>query len=380
MTNALGAAAEQLTCDLVAIDSVNPGLVPGAAGERNAVALLQQRLDAAGFHTEIFGSAERPSLVAIYDGGPGRSVVLNGHLDTVGVDGMPEPFAARIEGTKLIGRGTSDMKGGVAGMVVAAEALAAQGVAGRIVLALVADEEDASIGTEELIAHGVTGDVCIVGEPSWMNIAVAHRGFAVTKVSITGKAAHSSQPQHAVDAIAGLGRLITAVHAANDALSKAQPHQYLEPAAFAVTVVNGGSAPFTIAAHADAIVEKRTLPGETGESVVAEVQAMLDDIATLDSSFDARVELVMARDAWEVVEDSAASELIGCLQRQQPADRVGAPYWMESALWDAAGVPSVVFGPAGGGMHAINEWVELDQLHAYPVILVDAIREFLGAA
>src|SRR5919108_3619866 len=110
-------AAIELTGALVALDTVNPALVPGAPGERAAVELLAARLEPRGFEIEILGPADRPSLLATHRGaGDGPSLALNGHLDTVGVEGMDDPFSARIEGDRMYGRGTCDMKSGVAGM------------------------------------------------------------------------------------------------------------------------------------------------------------------------------------------------------------------------------------------------------------------------
>ena len=146
--------AIDLTRALVALDTVNPTLVPGAPGERPAVELLAERLDARGFEIEIVGPPDRPSLIATHrgrDGGP--SLALNGHLDTVGVDGMDEPFSARIDGDRMYGRGTCDMKAGVAAMVVAAERAAEAGHDGDVVLALVADEEHGSLGTAAVLDH-----------------------------------------------------------------------------------------------------------------------------------------------------------------------------------------------------------------------------------
>src|SRR5580692_9290433 len=189
-------AVVDLTRQLVAFDSVNPGLVPGAAGEGPVAQFLADRLSGSGFEVRLVpvpSDPRRVSVIAVRDGGrPGRTVVLNGHLDTVGVDGMAEPFAARIDGDRMLGRGTSDMKGGVAGLVIAAEQLAAAGAPGRLVLALVADEEDASLGAATVIqalsdnsgpsgAGGGWPDVCLVAEPTWLSLAVAHRGYAVVK-------------------------------------------------------------------------------------------------------------------------------------------------------------------------------------------------------
>src|SRR4051794_27959620 len=138
-------AAVELTRELVALNTVNPTLVPGAPGERPAVELLAARLGPQGFEIEVVGPAERPSLIATHRGRGGRSIALNGHLDTVGVEGMEDPFGARIEGERMYGRGTCDMKAGVAAMVVAAEHAASAGHDGDVMLALVADEEHGSL-------------------------------------------------------------------------------------------------------------------------------------------------------------------------------------------------------------------------------------------
>src|SRR5918992_6199728 len=128
--------AVELTGALVALDTVNPALVPGAPGERPAVELLAARLAPRGFEIEIVGPPDRPSLLATHRGrAGGPSLALNGHLDTVGVEGMEDPFSARIEGDRMYGRGTCDMKAGVAAMVVAAEHAAASGHDGDLVLA-----------------------------------------------------------------------------------------------------------------------------------------------------------------------------------------------------------------------------------------------------
>ena len=160
--------AVELTRELVALDTVNPALVPGAPGERPAVELLATRLEPRGFEIEIVGPPDRPSLIATHRGRGGQSLALNGHLDTVGVEGMDDPFSARIEGDRMYGRGTCDMKAGVAAMVVAAEHAAGNGHDGDIVLALVADEEHGSLGTagkapssgEDLVGDRAPGLEC----------------------------------------------------------------------------------------------------------------------------------------------------------------------------------------------------------------------------
>jgi len=178
--------------------------------------------------------------------------VLTGHLDTVGVEGMPHPFTPAVEGDRLTGRGSSDMKGGVAAMVVAAEELVRRAVPGRVVLALVADEEDASLGAEAVLAAlpglGVHPDVAVVGEPTWLALTTSLRGYALVEVTLAGRAAHSSQPELGVNAVAHLGRLLVAVERRDAELREAG-------ASLMATVASGGESPFVLARSARVLVE-----------------------------------------------------------------------------------------------------------------------------
>lgn len=388
----LDAAVVQLTAELIAIDSVSPSLVPDATGEARIAAHLAQRLAASGFGVQLLAAPadeRRVSLLATHSSDrPGRSIVLNGHLDTVGVEGMPEPFEPRIEGERMRGRGTSDMKGGVAGLVVAAEQLAAEDAPGTIILALVADEEDASVGAETVIAElqrtGVTADACLIAEPTWLDLSAAHRGYAVAEVSLRGRAGHSSQPEHAVDAMAGLREVLAGMHALDEALRAEPAHPLLSHGSLQATVARAGSSPFTIAAAAELIVERRTLPGEPSSALLAELEPVLARARQAVPELNADARLRLVRDAWELDGEGPAAQLATFLGEALAAsgtapERTGAPYWMESALWQAAGVPTVVCGPAGGGLHAIDEWVDLAQLRRYPAAVVAAVRRFLEA-
>jgi acetylornithine deacetylase len=384
-----GDAVVELTRHLVAFDSVNPGLVPAAAGEGPVAQFVADRLSGSGFEVRLVPAPSDPrrvSVIAVRDGSqPGRTVALNGHLDTVGVDDMADPFTARIDGDRMSGRGTSDMKGGVAGLVIAAEQLVAAGVPGRLVLALVADEEDASLGTAAVLEAlgGVKPDVCLIGEPTWLDLTVAHRGYAVVKAILRGRAAHSSQPEHGVDVLAPLGGLLVAISERDRALRQLVPHPLLANGSLMSTVAHGGSAPFTVAAQAEALIERRTLPGEDATAALSEVRDLVDAVTAGTRGLGSSVELVLARDAWQADDAGPAAELMDLLAAALPAAgaaspaRTGAPYWMESALWQASGVPTVVCGPAGGGLHAVDEWVDLAQLRRYPVAVARAVGRFL---
>lgn len=364
------AAAVQLTGELVAIDSVNPGLAPRGAGEGSIVAHLERRLARAGFATHVIdgvGVADRPSLVAIAPGEPGLPVVvLNGHLDTVPVAGMADPFGARIEDGRLYGRGAADMKGGIAAMVVAAEQLHAMGSSVRPVLALVADEEDASLGSEAVIAAlpelDIAPEVCVIAEPTDLALARSLRGFAVVKVELTGVAAHSSQPELGVNALSRLGRLLTAVDA-HAAKVRANGGDLM------VTVAHGGDSPFVIPDRAECLIERRTVPGERADLALEEVRSLLDP------QWDTRLTLVAHHEAWELGSTGPAAALATRLGQALGTETdFDAPYWMEAPLWQQV-CPTLVCGPSGGGLHADLEWVEVDQVRAFTTALIDTLSD-----
>jgi acetylornithine deacetylase len=269
----------------------------------------------------------------------------------------------------MYGRGTCDMKAGVAAMVVAAEHAAAAGTRGDVVLALVADEEHGSLGTTAVLDHlaGRLPDACVVGEPTWLDLIVAHRGFAVVEVELRGRAAHSSRPQDGVNAVAHLGRLLAAVEAAGSELA--------EGASLMATVAHGGDAPFVLPASASAVIERRTLPGEPSGAGLREVEAIVARLG-----LDATCRETLAREAWQMASgDPAVRQLVALLDSGlDTPTRSEAPYWMESALWEAAGVPTVVCGPAGGGLHTDVEWVEISQLRAYTGALTELVAAFCG--
>jgi acetylornithine deacetylase len=379
----------ELTQELIAIDSVSPSLAPGHPGESRIAELIGERLARAGYRIESVASPDpaRPNIVAVRDGSrPGRSVVLNGHLDTVPVEGMDDPFRTLIDGERLSGRGASDMKGGVAGLIVAAEQLAAMDAPGRIILALVADEEDGSTGAEAVLErlHELVGtpDVCLIAEPTWLDLAEAHRGYELIRVEITGRAAHSSQPAEAVDVVPVVSELLAEVLAADRRLAAAEQDPQLDRGSLMTTVVRAGSAPFTVAASAELVIERRTLPTESADVGLREVEVIVAALAVPDGgSVTARS--VIRRSAWQLAEGGASVELaahladaLAAASGRAPARR-GFPYWMESALWEEAGIPTVVFGPAGGGLHAVDEWVDLGQLRVFPSVVTEAVSAFL---
>jgi acetylornithine deacetylase len=364
----VGAEAVALLRDLVGIDSVNPGLVPGAAGESRIVEHLRTRLERAGFTTTVVPArdhADRPSLVAVAPG-PSRlpTVALNGHLDTVGVAGMADPYTLREEGDRLFGRGAADMKGGVAAVVTAAEQLVAAGAPVRPVLALVADEEDASLGSEAVIdaldGLGVHPAACLIAEPTDLAPTRSLRGFAVVRVRFTGRAAHSSQAELGVNAVTHLGRLLHAVDARVEQV-RARGGDLM------VTLARGGESAFVVPDHAECLVELRTTADQPSSGALDEVRALLRP------EWGAEAELVANRDGWRLDDTGPAADLARRLGAALgTAVTFDAPYWMEAPLWQRV-CPTLVCGPSGGGLHAVDEWVDLRQVRALAAALVEVL-------
>ena len=371
-----------LAAELVAIDSVNPGLVPGAAGEAEIVEHLRARLDAAGLGTHVVEAASpgRPSLVAWTR--PSRvemSVCLTGHVDTVGVEGMDAPFEPRVRDDRLEGRGACDMLGGVAAIVLAAERAQAADLPLQVVLALVADEEDASLGTTAVIPAlrelDLHPEAVVVAEPTWLAQTETLRGYAVVEVELRGRATHSSTPGEGVDALDHLGRLLGRLRAEHERVASLG-------GSWMCTSVSGGSSTFVVADRARVVLERRTIAGEAAD-VEAEVASMLDDVRAEAPDLDASWRIALRQDAWRADTDGPAAQLSRTLA-DRLADRghapapFAAPYWMEAALWQAAGIPAVVCGPAGGGLHAADEWLDLRQLRDFADALTDTLTDLAG--
>lgn len=333
----------ELAAQLVAIDSVSPSLVPGGAGEREIAAFVAEWCAHHGFEVETVGG-ERPSVIATRRGsGGGRSLLLNGHLDTVGVAGMDAPFEPRIEDGRLYGRGSYDMKGSIAAMLVAASQL--EGMRGDVIVTAVADEELGSLGTEAVLAR-VTADAAIVAEPTELQLAVAHRGFVGFEIETAGVAAHGSRSDLGVDAIAKMGPILVALDALQADLQRRPPHPLVGVPSIHASLIEGGQELSSYPARCVLTGERRTVPGET----VADVERELHELAG-----SAEVRIGVHRDPYEAPLDHPFLELF-------EDERVGALFWTDAALVAAAGIPTVLFGPKGEGAHAVVEWVDLASL------------------
>jgi acetylornithine deacetylase len=349
-------ALNELAAALVAIDSINPALVPGGAGEREIASFAADWCADHGLDVELLGN-ERPSVVATKHGsGGGRSLLLNGHLDTVGVAGMEAPFEPRVEDGRLYGRGAYDMKGALAAIMLAATE--ATRLRGDVIVTLVADEELGSIGTEAVVER-MHADAAIVVEPTELRVAVAHRGFVGFELRTSGVAAHGSRPDLGVDAIAKMGPVIVALAELDERLQTGPHHPLVGSASLHSSLIEGGQELSSFPASCVLTGERRTIPGETVDQVEQELRA---------AAGDAELRLIASRDPLPADTEHPFVELVGKVA--EAGEYVGALFWTDAALIAGAGIPTVLFGPAGEGAHAEVEWVDLASL--------DRVRDVVG--
>lgn len=372
--------AVELTRQLIRIDSVNPELVPGAAGEAHIAQWCATWLSARGFDVQTLGSSRRPTIVAVARGaGGGRSLMLNGHLDSVGVasyDG--NPFAGDVRDGNVYGRGAFDMKAGVAAIMVAAARTASAQLAGDVIVTLVSDEEFASQGTQDALA-AVTADAAIVTEPSELNLVLAHRGFAWFEIELVGEAAHGSMPHQGVDAIAHAGLVMRALDMLRSRFESALPHPLLGFSAVRVSMISGGTDAATVADSCTLTIERRTLPGEAPADVEAELRALLDELAAATADFRYELRSLVARGAFEAEVDGAIVRAVAESAERvlgRPAPTRGEPFWTDAGLILEAGIPCLLLGVDGGGAHADTEWATVESIEQLTDILEGAIRGF----
>jgi acetylornithine deacetylase len=369
-----------LTADLVAIDSTNPDLVPGGAGEGNIAAFVAGWLREAGLDVTVRDlETNRANVVGVLPGsGGGKSLMLNAHMDVVGAGGMTDPWTPRREGDRLYGRGSFDMKASLAVIMLVAREAAAWGLRGDLTITAVADEEFASIGTQDIVNH-YRADAAIVTEPTGLDLCVAHKGFVWIEVETTGLAAHGSLPDVGVDAIAMMGPVLTGLTALDQELRSGTRYPLLGTGSVHASLIEGGQELSSYPHRCVLGIERRTVPGETQEQVEGEIAAILDEAARRFPAFRAAQRTLLVREPFSVdlnepIVQLAKQELARVRHDEPPV--TGAFGWMDSALLSAAGIPTVILGPDGEGAHADEEWVDLSSAQKTADALSGIVRAF----
>ncbi len=382
---------ETVVADLVRIESINPTLVPGGSGETAIARYAADFLVRAGLKANVIEIGPgRANTVGLLQGrAPGKTLMFNGHLDTVGVAGMEDPFSARIQNGLLYGRGAEDMKGGVAAMLVAAETLAREGLPnGALMVAAVADEELESAGTRAILEDLEKRrtlprcDAAIVTEPTALRVVTAHKGFGWAEIHTEGRAAHGSRPEEGCDAIVFMGRVLGEIERLNSRLAKTPGHPLLGHGSIHASLIAGGQELSSYPAECRLSLERRFIPDEDVLTLDNELREIITRLAARDSRFRARHSLGYTASALETPRDSAIAQTL--LRSARRAIGPDVPFgvqsfWTDAALLSEAGIPSVLFGPGGAGLHSKVEYVRLDDVVKCAETLVECARDFCSS-
>ncbi|MCU1265868.1 MAG: argE 1 [Acidobacteria bacterium] len=367
--------------DLIAIDSVNPSLVPGGAGEQEIAGAVESYLRTIGMDVTVTDAAPgRQNVIGILEGRrPGKSLMFCGHLDTVGVEGMDHPFDPVERDGRIYGRGSGDMKGGLAAMLEAARTLAHTGgwQAGRLIVAAVVDEEYVSIGAEALVKDW-HADAAIVTEPTGLVVATGHKGFSWIEVTTEGRAAHGSRPLEGRDAILNMGRVLQRLQSLNQKLQSQTPHPLLGHPSLHASLIEGGREMSTYPDKCVLQMERRNVSGEQPGIALVEVEEILKSLRREDPEFAGGAKLLFERPPYETPAGNDFPQLLEAAVRSigHATCCEGMTYWTDAAVLGAAGIPSVIFGPGGMGYHGLEEYVNVDEVLACRDALIVAARVF----
>ena len=370
--------AIQLLKDLIGVDSVNPSLVAGAAGEEHIARVLTVAMQGGiglPVRTQIV-APRRPNVVGELEGkAPGRTLMFCGHIDTVGVAGMAEPFSGDERDGRIYGRGSQDMKGGVAAMVDAARVIVESGglAAGKLIIACVVDEEHASIGADALVTKW-RADAAVVTEPTDLQVAIAHKGFEWVEIETEGRAAHGSRPREGRDAIRMMGRVLNGLDGIDRSLQSKAAHKLLGTASLHASLIEGGRELSSYPDRCHLQMERRTIPGEAPGAGAREVDELLARLRSEDPDFKAVGKGLFARSPYEI---PGGHDLPQAMLRALPSARaIGMSFWTDAAILGDAGIPSILFGPTGGGLHSIDEWVNAQSVLTCRDALVTLARDW----
>ena len=371
-----------LTQTLVQINSASPtlGSVPGP-GETSIARYIAHWLEHRDIEVhKVEPTPGRPSIVGVARGsGGGKSLMFNGHIDTVTLMGYDDdPVSGHIKDGKLYGRGAADMKCGVAAAMVALVNAKKLKLRGDVILTSVADEEDTSIGTEQVLQAGWRADAAIVSEPTNLDIYYAHKGFVWFEVNIHGQAAHGSRPDLGVDAISKAGYFLVELDRYAQKLGETYDNTAGSPSVHA-SIISGGEEVSSYPARCKIALEYRTIAGQSTESVRKELEDLLEKLAKQVPKLRYDLKVTFERPTFELPLDDSFTKLVskcvGDALGKEPTLSRG-PFWTDCALLAAAGIKALLWGPTGEGLHAKEEFVEVESIRQVEKTLTEIAAEF----
>jgi acetylornithine deacetylase len=363
---------------LIGTPSVNPDLAPDeGGGEAKIAGVIRDWFSARGIESWLEEATQgRPNAIARIGSVTAPSLILCAHIDTVSAEGMTiPPFDPRVEVNKVYGRGSYDMKGGAAAILCAMAKLANENLKGTVIAALVADEEYASIGAQHFLAHH-KADACVVTEPSEGRLIIGHKGFVWVEISTEGRAAHGSRWDLGVSAIARMGRIIAALDEFDRTTLRARTHPLVGAASQHCATIHGGAGLSTYAPSCTTQLERRTLPGETTEQVLNEIRGVIASIGE-----EAAIKLLLARPPLVCPREARIAECVRNAATKihgRAPEEAGVAFWMDAALFAAAGIETVNYGAAGAGAHEAIEYADLDSVVTCAAVLAETARNFCG--
>ncbi|MGA2461715.1 MAG: M20 family metallopeptidase [Candidatus Bathyarchaeia archaeon] len=307
----------------------------------------------------------------------GHSLTLTGHLDTVPAGNMEiEPFAGTIRDGKIYGRGASDMKGALAAMICALRAVKESHVhlKGDLVFVGAIGEETTSEGTTYLVRNGPKTDFAINGEPTNMDLAVAHKGSVLIQITASGKAAHCDTPWLGINAVEKMSKIVQTIADRVPNELKQKTHKYTGPPTINIAYISGGEWPYTVVPdECKIVIITGLLPEEKRESIPLLYERIIKELQTHDRELCAKVDIIPIETipegynlSFEIPESSPiVKSLKHCAMRVLGTGPklVGVPYWCDASILSYAGVQTIIFGPGNIGVaHSSVEYVPVKDL------------------
>ncbi len=360
--------------------------------ERDVAEYINQYLLNEGISSELHPVInERPNVIATIKGdGTGHSLMFNGHTDTVLPYNMTiEPFTGSIEDGKIYGRGSVDMKGALASFMMTLIAIKRSGFipGGDVIFTAVIGEEGKSEGTEYIVNSDIRADAAIVGEPSDYEYAIGHRGLEWFDVTFYGKASHSGKPEQGVNAIEQAMTFINRVKQDLYPKLKDKYNEHMGGSVMNFGTISGGTEQSTVADKCVLRIDRRFIPGEDKDTVMAEYQELIDILKFEDKTFNAKIEItpesILALYHPPLI-TSINEPIVTCVRQaiknvihKEPTITRGIG-WSDAALLKTyANIPTVVLGPGDLSLaHTEAEFVKIVDLINHVDIYSNIVQSF----
>lgn len=358
--------------ELIRINSINPLKDDKSTGEREIAFFISDYLNGIDINNKLLPVTEnRFNVIGVIEGdGNGNNLVLEAHMDTVGIKNMKiPPFLPTVKDGKIYGRGACDDKGSLASMILAMEILKERKVSlkGNLYLAAVIDEEHTQMGVSHLLEQDHRFDASIVGEPTNLDIVIAHQGCLRWDIVTRGLSAHSSEPEKGENAIYYMNEVIDMIRRNIIPNLQNKKHPLVGSPSLSINIIGGGSQSNIIPNKCSITLDRRMIPGEDSKEILDEIDMNIAKL--LDKSPLLRIERhkpFIESPTMELEENEEIVKLLSeCLFEYNLTESKikGAKYGTDASVFKKNGIPAVVFGPGDiAQAHAEDEWINIEQV------------------